>query len=323
MSINKKKILIITPFNPAGIGGAETFTLQLLDAIEEHVDVDLLTCPPLKKAWDDPTFWDCFGMMMYLLPRAIWRTSRKRYDTVHCLGIIATSVGAVLKKLFRVKLIATTLAIYDVLMWPMFRRMVGASIMKHADMVFVEDHIGRMDMLRLHVPNQKIKEFMHWVNLERFKPGRPLSKKMQVLFIGRPIAKKGIDIIKEVERQFKERKLKVGFTYVENIPYKDLPNYYQRADVFVVPSKYEEGVARVVLEAAASGCAVVSSDVGSLQALVRPFGIAIPADAVAFKETLLDLYMNNILLQGHKQTSRAYAMQNFSAKNAEVFLENY
>ena len=91
------------------------------------------------------------------------------------------------------------------------------------------------------------------------------------MFVGRPIYKKGEHIIKEVEKGLKGYG-EMHFVYAKDISYRDLPFYYRGADIFVIPSLYDEGIARVALEAAASGCAVISSNYGSLPYLVKPFG---------------------------------------------------
>ena len=64
----------------------------------------------------------------------------------------------------------------------------------------------------------------------------------------------------------------VDFVYVQNVPNKDLPSYFQMADILVVPSLYDESPNRVVAEGAACGCVIVTSDRGALAEQVKDFG---------------------------------------------------
>lgn len=321
-----KRVLIITPFNPEGIGGAETFAKGLIKEAVKKVDIVYLTNAPLKETWDNTNIFIGAFIASGLLLRAIYERRHFKYETVHCIGVIATSVGVVLKKLFKIKLISTTLALYDFLSYPFIKLDIIWWIFRHIDKIFVEDQFGREEALKgLQIPDYKIQIFTHWVDMKKFYPANyPVEKKrFNVLFIGRPIYKKGKHIIQEIEKELKEQRLKMRFEYVENVPYEDLPNYYRDADVFVIPSLYDEGVARVVLEAAASGCAVIASNYGSLRELVKPFGIIISPTVEMYKKKILRLYMRRKILNDYKSKAYQYALQNFTKKNAEVIINEY
>ncbi len=316
----KKKVLIISPFNPNGIGGAETFAKGLIEEAHKQFDVTVVTLPPVH-AWDKKGYAHSAIMALHLVARALPKNI-KSYSTIHCIGIIATAAGQMLKTISQshAKLISTTLAIHrfngkeKILKW----------IMKHVDMVFVEDEIGKFDMRMLDVPDKKIKIFTHWVDFNRFKPADNVYKdRFHVLYIGRPIKKKGKHIIQQVEKELRDQQLKIEFFYAEHVPYERLPIYYQTADVFVIPSLYDEGVARVVLEAAASGCAIISSNRGSLLEFVKPFGTVIQPTVEIFKKKIVRMYMRREVLAENKKRAYNYAQKMFSSKNAEVFLNEY
>lgn len=319
----RKKILIITPFNPDGVGGAETFARNMIKEASINFNVTVITLPPVT-GWDNTSMRRGILIGFKLFFKAICLKNRE-YDAIHCFGVIATGVGVMLKALSSAKIISTILAIYEFEKYPYWKRAIISWIFRRIDKVFVEDNIERRDMEKgLNIPSHKVINFMHWVDLDRFYPARtPIKKdRFNVLFIGRPIHKKGKHVIEQAEYLLK-KDFDINFFYVESLPYDQLPACYQMADIFVIPSLYQEGVTFVVLEAAASGCAIISSNNGSLTELVSPFGIVIEPTAENFKWKIIKLYRKRSRLKQNKQRAYDYARKYFSRKNAEVFLKEY
>ena len=161
---------------------------------------------------------------------------------------------------------------------------------------------------------------MHWVDLNKFKPGKK-HKGVNVLFVGRPIKIKGKHIIEEVERKLFYLK-DLTFTYVENCPHDGLIKHYQRADILVVPSQYSEGFPRVVFEAAACGCAIITSDRGALPELVKDFGFVLRKPS-NIHWVLRALTTDKNVVQFYQNRSRLYAEKYFTPTNAEVLTNEY
>ena len=134
----------------------------------------------------------------------------------------------------------------------------------------------------------KIKVIPNWVNPERFKP---IDKKQgrTILFVHWLSKRKGADILVPIMNnlKFKIKNLKlmvIGDGPYKNklideikdnglekqinvlgmVPNKEIADYYNRADVLIMPSM-EEGFPRVLLEAMASGVPYVASDVGAVR----------------------------------------------------------
>lgn len=316
----RKKILIITPFRPDGIGGAKTFAKELINEVSKQHDIYLVTMKKYFFQWDNPNISQMIVVAWALFIRAFFLRIRYKFDAVHCLGIISTGVGAILKMVFGGKLISTTLAIYNFRGYSKMRQSFLRFVFRFVDVVFVEDNIGLYDITAVVKPLSKKKIFTHWVDLRKFKPRKYSHKKPVILFVGRPIGKKGFHIFNAL-RNDEVLKQKARFEYVQNVPYENLPKYYQGADIFIIPSVYDEGVARVVLEAAACGLVVVASNKGSLPELVRPFGFIASPSSVSFKRQILRILKMDI--DKLKRWSREYAKQNFSNRNAGVFIDEY
>ncbi len=90
------------------------------------------------------------------------------------------------------------------------------------------------------------------------------------------------------------------------------------ADVIVIPSLYPEGYSRVVIESASCGCAVITSNKGSLPEMVKEFGQSIEPTPIKFAVAIPDKF-----LKDWQEMAFNYAKVNFSSKNAEVFLNEY
>jgi glycosyltransferase involved in cell wall biosynthesis len=145
------------------------------------------------------------------------------------------------------------------------------------------------------------------VDADVFHPGPPPSKD-QVLFGGRLVTEKGIDVLLDAMEQLDER---THLTIAGEGPRRDdiaariahrplrgratmlgfaspaqLAERMRSATVFAVPSTWQEPLGLVVLEALACGLPVVASDVGGIGEMVRAGvnGLLVPpgdADALA------------------------------------------
>ena len=302
-----KKVLIVTPFCYPNIGGAETFAEDLAKSLSEKYLVHICTID-----WKKPILWQGLSFIKGLgifirLNNSIKPLLKNKYEKVYALGMISSAVCVFNKIEFE----SVMLALYDFKRkHPLFTR-----ILNKADRIFVEGNRGRNDMLKLGISSNKIVKFQHWCDQSQFQYVVRNNKKLKVLFIGRPIKIKGKHIIQECETLTED----IEYEYVENVQYKDLPQYYKMADVCVVPSLYSEGFSRVVIEAASSGCILITSNKGALPELVKDFGIVVEPTALNFKNAI-DKLKDIVKVESLQIRTAWYAKKYFSSKNAEVFL---
>ncbi|HEV8071801.1 MAG TPA: glycosyltransferase family 4 protein [Planctomycetaceae bacterium] len=134
------------------------------------------------------------------------------------------------------------------------------------------------------------------VEHDRFMPpsGRRSGKPPQLLFAGRLVPYKGIELLLRAaavarkrsrfqltivgrgfppyERYYRELAAKLrltdSLTFLEHVPREDLVAMYQAADVFCMPSIETYGVA--ILEAMSSGCAGIVADANGPGEIVQP-----------------------------------------------------
>jgi phosphatidylinositol alpha-mannosyltransferase len=179
------------------------------------------------------------------------------------------------------------------------------------------------------------------VDIERFHPAvAPISRWRDpefdnILFVGRLDPRKGVQLLLDcmpevVERtQGRARLVLVGDSYlrlkyqssvpgsmrrhihfVGHVPSHELPRWYATGDVFVSPATGNESFGIVLLEAMATGRAVVASDIPGYRSVVTPDvnGVTFPpGDRAALARTLARLVNDpeRRVLLGARGRSRA------------------
>ncbi|MGB7431339.1 MAG: glycosyltransferase [Ahrensia sp.] len=169
------------------------------------------------------------------------------------------------------------------------RPQLDATFENAADKATIQAFTGMADG-RLHVTRGA------GVDLSRFvPPEKPRSGQLTVLFASRLLKAKGIDLYMHCARQFSAqygasfviagptdsgdadavseaelmRAHADGFIdYIGLQPMTAMPELLRRTDIMCLPTRYGEGFPRIVIEAMAAGCAVISSDHASLTSLV-------------------------------------------------------
>ena len=104
------------------------------------------------------------------------------------------------------------------------------------------------------------------------------------LYVGRDAPEKGLDVLKEAHRRYREKGGRWPLEVVNGVSPDALGPIYSAADCFVLPSRHEPwGV--VLVEAAAAGLPIICTDAcGARHEVVRGNGIVIPrgdVDALA------------------------------------------
>lgn len=140
--------------------------------------------------------------------------------------------------------------------------------------------------------NQEVLHIPNGVNTKEFYPdvSKQILDILNIIFVGRLTEQKGVTFLIDAIQQIKDTKINCGIigdgplresleketreSGLEGIikfhgwvSREELRSYYQKADLFILPS-YEEGMPNVVLEALASGLAIIATDIGGNDELV-------------------------------------------------------
>ena len=127
----------------------------------------------------------------------------------------------------------------------------------------------------------------------------------------------------KVEHFIKENKLEERVHIISNVPFDDLPVFYQLAEIFVYPSRFE-GFGIPIIEALYSGIPVVAATGSCLEEAGGPDSIYVHPDDIkgmadAFKQIYTDPERKkNMIEKGH-----SFAKRFSEEKQAEEILNIY
>jgi len=169
------------------------------------------------------------------------------------------------------------------------------------------------------------------VDTARFAPVPKSNEKPIVLFTGRLVALKGIETLVEAMKLASDvcdvrfvvagtgsndhSLLGVDCSFTGYVPHERIHELYNQADIFVLPS-YTESFPLTVLEAMASGLAVVASDVGGIPEIIEDNkdGMLVKAgDATQLAASIVMLVQNKRLRKDLGVAARKKVVDNFSS----------
>lgn len=207
-------------------------------------------------------------------------------------------------------------------------------IWKNADCL-VANSEGLKQLAYNFYKKKEVKIITNGVDTEYFTPKVTKAEEIRILFVSRLIERKGLQFIipklNEIQREVEQA---VKLTIVGDGPYreelvrlskeynvekmisfegqkdkKDILQYYQNADVFILPSK-KEGMPNVVLEAMACGLPIVMTPCEGSMEIVHENGII--SDIEHFEQAVIRLCKDESLGKIMGKNSRTLAEKEFS-----------
>ncbi|MBU1200731.1 glycosyltransferase family 4 protein [Patescibacteria group bacterium] len=290
----------------------------------------------------------------YLLVRSIlWLIvhSNIKFKAVHSHGLNGAIIGIVLQKLFKIpRHIVSIYSTYDNVPTNNSFTKLMVHILNSTDKVLTQSRQSVSQLKVMGVGTEKLDLYRHWINLRQFKPlnKKKLRQKMgvdekfSILFVGRMIPPKGALLLAKAATSLSE----INFLFVGNgsdyttikkmsetnrnirllgnVPYKNLHLYYNLADVFCIPSLYNEGWGRVIMEALACGLPVVASNLGAITEVIDDsVALIVSPKLEAITESIKKLYVDHQLFENLRKNATKYAMTNFSAKSVRLITKYY
>jgi glycosyltransferase involved in cell wall biosynthesis len=384
MKAGSLKIMMITPFFSPNIGGVETHLDDLCKyLVSRGYTVSVITYQPLISKRKVASFevngkvtirrisWIGYGLfnkfepyplfeVMYLFPALFLRTllfglsNKKDVDIIVAQGLVASLVGKFVKPVLRKPAIATVHTIYYLDTRPMVGRIFGWILRSYDKILFVSNKI-REEFVNFGIDSSKTGVFTYWADNSRFKPlDKKEAKKtlgwadtFVVLFVGRLIKEKGVDVLVKAAARMTDKRVFYAFVtsgsyeefktmvggvvpsnviYVGPVEYSKLHFYYNAADIFVLPSQKREGFSRAVLEAVLCGTPVVVSNVGCLPEVVnsRIGRLVDPPTAENFRKVIEYYWNHKADLERLSKACIEYGQKHFAESiNAKIVEEDY
>lgn len=294
-------------------------------------------------------------VFLYLTPYLLFRIilffliRRKPLDVIHAHGYNGAFMGIVLKKLFRKKVVVTTHALYN-LRPGSFTANCVRWIFKYVDVVLPEAKEEADELIAIGVDPEKIHVVNYWIDHELFyemdkaeaKRRLGLPEKFTVLFMARLIEIKGVKLLLEAARQCskdiqfvfcgegplaeeiqKAAKENPRVLFPGRVEYDQTHLYYNAADVFAIPSMYDEGLSRSHIEAFSCGIPVIGSNRGCIPDINADVGITVEPTPETFLDAIVDLYKHPGKWKSIQEKCFPYAKRRFSIVNAEKTVSFY
>lgn len=198
-------------------------------------------------------------------------------------------------------------------------------------------------------PKQEIGIICNGVDIEKFKPGEGESDSFTVVSTSRLIERKGINYLvdgflsfskekddcqlvlvgdgdqqESLEEKVKKNNAESKVDFVGAVSRDEIPIFYKKADVFVLPA-INEAMSNSLLEAMASGLAIIMTDTGGKEELIDEHnGIIVKKrNSQDIEKALEKLYNDRDLLDKMKEKSREKAEKMSWEQMAGDYLEIY
>lgn len=292
---------------------------------------------------------------------ATWAILRRRPELIHAHWIFPQgTVAVVLGKLFRIPVIVTAhggdaFALKGGVLSRVKRWTVQLCAMWTSNTLATAKAIAS---------SKRFCVIPMGIDFQSFSSGTPKhlgfsqhSHKLILLFVGRLVAKKGMDSLiraiaklpddhrkridlwvvgdgierARLESLAKDLRVEGNVFFYGKVPNKQLPAYYAAADIFVAPSVIDsdgdtEGQGVILLEAMASGTPVIASDIGGIGEVIDNgrTGVLVPAGnseqlAEAISALLLDPVRRQALAQAGKEIAKTYDWRLIADKFYELY----
>lgn len=209
---------------------------------------------------------------------------------------------------------------------------------KHADIFLCYTQKAKICLVKEGINENKIKVIKLGVDLGRFHRKQNTTKDLTLLFVGRLVEEKGILDLYEAFKNIKVKKLiivgigplrnkleqlitKDGLkrrVSIDNKTYLEMPNVYQSADIFIMPSKrtktWEEQYGMVLIEAMSSGLPIIAYNTGAIAENLGSTGILV-------RESDINDLSRQIIRLIHDETLR-YKLGKMGRKRAQDFFDS-
>jgi glycosyltransferase involved in cell wall biosynthesis len=338
------------------LGQRVTVMTSVYRGMKRTEDVDgvrVLRLPALRSKSDRSSAWEQISFMLSACLIGIWQVNRMRPDVALAFFGAPSGVATWFWSLFFRMPYIVSLRGGDVpgfrpydfarqhrLLAPLLRRVW------HRASGVVANSEGLRQLGQAFEPRIPVKVIPNGVDLEKYKPVTRSWEPPRLLFVGRVVYQKGLDLLlkalaglpvsswqleiigdgPQLDR-LKEQTARLNIEDKVNFPgwqsREELPKTYQSCNLFVYPSRHE-GMPNAVLEAMASGLPVLATRIAGNEELVsEETGLLVPTeDAEALGAALANLIPSASLRQQMGRAARKRVEAHYSwRKVAQGYLD--
>ncbi len=386
-TLNRKKILVITSSYPLFSGDINgQFIHELAKRLAKNFDISVLA--PYQKGSAKSEYME--GVSVFRHPQFLWPVdfayggglmpkiqknpilifvlpfflmfqvwwirkicNSRQIKVIHAQWLIPAGLSAVLYKVIfnqKIKIIASSLGSDYWGFKAGWRKTLLKFILNRIDELVTVSNAIKTDIQKNNLYQKPISSITMGVDTKLFVPGTSAPGVKNLLFVGRLISTKGIDILISAMPAILKAHGNVHLNVIGSGPLKEtliekvslaglqakinfpgfvktekLPEYFARADIFILPS-LSEGWPVVVMEAMSAGCVPVVTDIPVFEEYKNQQDLFLVTETGNQKslETALINLLKNSDLEQIKTRARNYAVSNFdweiiSSKYSSVY----
>ncbi len=277
----------------------------------------------------------------------------KHIDIIHAPGFASALVARLIKALTGMEYVVSSHAIYEGI-YDLNKKSTAAKVirwvLKSAKTILALSDDSRNELVKMGIPVDRISVYTTLVDPKIFIPidqktcRKKLGLKDQptVLSVSRLLPKKGLKVVLEVakrlneiyflfigtgpmEKELQDAQAKNNnILFVGAVDNKELPVYYNAADVFITIPTYRECFNRTILEALFCGTPVIFSTMDvAAEVIDERAAIAISPNSDSLYQIIKTLFQNRERLHQMNLFARSYADEYFGEKNIDIFLKAY
>lgn len=326
-----------------GIGGAERMLLELATRVDARVEV--ISLSRTEQTQDTAKLLEDRGIRVTRIPKRSKlgfglvqelkaHLSQSQPDVVHTHLFAADVWGERAARALKIPSVSTEHSVNRDEGW-LKHRLKSAGHKRRAAVVAVSPAVERyVREVSAHDPNTRV--ITNGVDTERFSPERRAPRENHLLVVGRLEPAKGhtnllralphvqahvtVEVVGDGSLRDDLEKLTHKLGLEERVHFvgatTDVAGVYDTAVLTVIPSNWE-GQGIVALEAMASGCPVVASDVDGLRDVIdaEKTGVLVDTtDPEEFARTLDRVLGDDTLQKNLSQTARTRVQKEFSVQ---------
>lgn len=383
MSIKRPSILLISFVFSPNLGGIETHLDDLVEYLSgKKYQVTVITYQPLlssknalpieKKGsveirrirWIRGNLYNKLAgvpilQMLYLVPPIFIYSfihllkHRKNYSIIQTHGFNMAIVGVLLSFVYKIPFTVNTHVSFH------FEKGLYAQILEkvlsRARNILVLTQESKKELIKIGIKPEKIIVYHYWVNrlyqpINRLVCRKKLkidNKVFVVLFVGRLIRDKGVDLLLKAAEKIKGNTLFIiagtgpleqlvldtskrtkNIHYVNELTRDELPYYYSASDICIIPSNdtpktYTEGIPRVMIESFSCATPVIASTAGGLKTYVTDkVGFLVNLDTDSVIQCLTRVYSQRQKLPKMRRNCITLAKEQFSFDRNAAIIEH-